>query len=123
VKRRSGSCKSFFAGYLSAPRLAIGFKPCDMFVHGQVRSGNSLILSRCRLRVNEASMPLTGRSQTCDDCGAAHDCDHNAAGTLNDWRRCKPMENCALARAPRETQIRETGKTRTVDDIFAFQLI
>ena len=31
------------------------------------------------------SMPLTGRSQTCDDCGAAHDCDHNAAGTLNDW--------------------------------------
>jgi hypothetical protein len=50
--------KSFFAGYLAVARretiglLVIGFKRFDMIVHGEVRSGRSLILSRRRLRAN-----------------------------------------------------------------------
>jgi hypothetical protein len=55
--------EGFFAGYLAATRLAIGFKRVDMFVHGEVRSGRSLILSRCRPPVNGDRGRSEGRGE------------------------------------------------------------
>ena len=55
--------KGFFACYLAAARLVIGFKRFDMFIHGEVRSGRSLILSRCRPPVNGDRGRSEGRGE------------------------------------------------------------